>query len=296
MQALLDEARFSATASRLMTPSGKRIQRSWQTYRARFVEPIRIREGVAFWRQHQPSLDATAARHGVPASIIAAIIGVETLYGKHQGNFRLLDALYTLGFHFPDPSRPERARFFREQLADLIQLDHEGKLNARQALGSYAGAMGLPQFMPGSLMRYAEDGDQDGRIDLFDNVDDAIASVARFLRLHGWQPGLPVFAPASLPDDPQSWVTGGLEPTRTWESLHQHGARAAAQPQGVQPWQTHPLGVIDLRDEPIKKVEYRIATPNFFALTQYNRSYFYATSVAELAWELSQRMGYGQPY
>src|SRR5690606_2802057 len=125
----------------------------------------------------------TAEQYGVPASIIVAIIGVETIYGRYTGNFRVLDALATLGFRYPDPKRPERSQLFRDQLADLIQLDAQGQVDALQATGSYAGAMGLPQFMPGSLLRYAADGDGDGQIELHESAEDAIASVARFLRL-----------------------------------------------------------------------------------------------------------------
>src|SRR5690606_30063578 len=134
--------------ARLMSPSKTRIRRSWVTYRGRFVEPIRIRNGEQFWREHADELARAEATYGVPASIIVAIIGVETLYGRHTGDFRVLDALATLGFRYPDPTRPERAHLFRNQLADLITLDHQGLLDARTATGSFAGAMGLPQFMP----------------------------------------------------------------------------------------------------------------------------------------------------
>ena len=289
VEALLYEAQYNATAARLMAPAKTRIRRSWVTYRNRFVEPIRIRDGQAFWQTHADSLRQTEQLYGVPASIIVAIIGVETVYGRHTGDFRVLDALATLGFRYPDASRPERSELFRNQLADLIQLDFEGKLDARQVTGSFAGAMGLPQFMPGSLMRFATDGDADGRIDLHASVDDAIASVARFLRLHGWVPGLPVFAPAELPGDAGQLVTGGLTPTLDWQTLTAAGA--SAQPGSAAKWQQHKLGVVNLVDEPRNTVEYRLGTPNFFALTQYNRSYFYASSVADLARELEQRMG-----
>ena len=286
---LLREARYNATAARLMAPSKTRIRRSWVTYRNRFVEPIRIRDGQKFWNENVQELAHTEAVYGVPASIIVAIIGVETLYGRHTGDFRVLDALATLGFRYPDPDRPERAHMFRNQLADLIALDYQGKLNARQVTGSFAGAMGLPQFMPGSLKRYAADGDHDGRIDLHTNTSDAIASVARFLRLHGWQPNVPVFAPVIPAADAQRLVTGGLTPTLSWKELEDSGT--SLQP-GAQEgeWQRHPLGVVNLVDEPRNTVEYRVGTPNFFALTHYNRSYFYASSVADLAEELERRM------
>ncbi len=288
VQALMLEARYNATAARLISPDKTRIRRSWVTYRNRFVEPVRIRSGQRFWHDNAAYLARTEREYGVPASVIVAIIGVETIYGRHTGDFRVLDALATLSFRYPDPSRPERSHMFRNQLADLIQLDYDGKLDARAATGSFAGAMGLPQFMPGSLMRYAADGDRDGSIDLHGSTSDAIASVARFLRLHGWVPGLPVFAPATLPRNPAALVTGGLSPTLAWEQLEAAGAGATAgQPAA---WQQHPLGVVNLADEPRGTVEYRIATPNFFAITQYNRSYFYAASVADLAQVLERRM------
>ncbi|RTZ40998.1 lytic murein transglycosylase B [Candidimonas sp. SYP-B2681] len=311
VEGLLKDAQFNATAAKLMTPGKTPIPRSWVTYRNRFVEPVRIRAGVEFWNEHQRILDKTARDYGVPPSIIVAIIGVETLYGRNTGNFRVLDALATLGFRYPDSSRPERSQLFRDQLADLIQLDYEKKLDAHQVQGSFAGAIGLPQFMPGSLMRYAADGDNDGRIDLLDSVEDAIVSVASFLRLHGWEPGLPVFAPLVLPANPQALVVGGLYPTYDWTTLQSQGAKVrpvAGNQLGRKPqtaalmadntgaaWKQYKLGVVDLLDEPRNLAEYRTGTPNFFAITHYNRSYFYATSVADLAQALADQMGYGGP-
>ncbi|HLV27587.1 MAG TPA: lytic murein transglycosylase B [Burkholderiaceae bacterium] len=286
---LLQEAQYNATAARLMSPAKTRIRRSWVTYRNRFVEPVRIRSGQAFWQENAAVLAEVEREYGVPAAIIVAIIGVETIYGRHTGDFRVLDALATLGFRYPDASRPERSHMFRNQLADLIQLDYEGTLDARSMTGSFAGAMGLPQFMPGSLMRYAADGDRDGRIDLYGNNHDAIASVARFLRLHGWEPGLPVFAPVAPPPNAQALVTGGLTPTLRWDQLQAAGTRAVNSA-GSTAWQQRPLGIVNLVDEPRNTVEYRVGTPNFFALTHYNRSYFYASSVADLAHELEQRV------
>ena len=292
VRALLLDARYNATAARLMAPSATRIRRSWVTYRNRFVEPVRIRTGQQFWQENAADLERTEQAYGVPASIIVAIIGVETVYGRHTGDFRVLDALATLGFRYPDASRPERSHLFRNQLADLIQLDYAGQLDARQVTGSFAGAMGLPQFMPGSLMRYAADGDRDGAIDLRGSTTDAIVSVARFLRLHGWEPGLPVFAPVTAPADAAALVTGGLSPTLTWAQLEAAGARAQDGP-APDAWRRQPLGMVNLVDEPRNTVEYRVGTPNFFALTHYNRSYFYASSVADLAQELERRMSAG---
>src|SRR5690606_31758778 len=166
VQELLGSARYNATVARLMAPSTNKVRRSWSTYRGRFVEPIRIKAGVEFWEAHHTQLQAAEQQYGVPASIIVAIIGVETLYGRHTGDFSVLDALATLAFRYPDASRADRIQLFRDQLADFIRLDYDKELDARQAKGSYAGAMGLPQFMPGSLVRFAVDGDHDNRIDL----------------------------------------------------------------------------------------------------------------------------------
>jgi membrane-bound lytic murein transglycosylase B len=219
----------------------------------------------------------------VPANVIAAIIGVETLYGEHLGNYRVLDAITSLSFDYPDPLRPDRIEMFQGQLADLIELHYQGKVDATRQLGSYAGAMGIPQFMPTSLKRWAVSANPDRAINLENHVDDAILSVANFLVEHGWIRGLPVFAPVRLPADPAKLVAGGLIPTLTWPELEAQGATIATGAPPNSQWMDYPLGVIDLPTSSQNRVEYRTATPNFFALTQYNRSYFYATAVEDLA-------------
>lgn len=289
VEALLQDAQYNATASRLMSPAKTRVRRSWQTYRKRFIEPVRIKAGLEFWQQHKQKLAEVEQTYGVPASVIVSIIGVETIYGRYTGDFRVLDALATLGFRYPDPSRPERSQLFRDQLADLAQLHHEKKLDAYTVTGSFAGAMGLPQFMPGSLLRYAVDGDGDGQIDLLHSTSDAISSVASFLRYHGWVPGLPIFAPVALPDRAQELVEGGIDPSLSWATMVQHGATVRPGSDDLT-WQQYDLGVIDLREESRNTVEYRTGTPNFFAITHYNRSYFYATAVTELAKILAERI------
>ncbi len=290
--AALEGARYNATVARLILPSGasgKKVWRSWLTYRSRFVEPKRIGWGAQFYEENRALLNQAAQRFGVPAPIIASIIGVETLYGRNMGNFRVLDALATLAFDYPDPARPERAEMFRGQLADFLTLVERGKLDLDTA-GSYAGAIGMPQFMPGSIMRYAVDGDDNGHIDLSGNTYDAIMSVGSFLAQHGWQRGLPVFAPVALPPDPAPLADGGLVPRQTWESLHAAGATLLPGASAAG-WSEQPLGVVDLVEEARGTAQYRVGTPNFFALTQYNRSYFYATAVADLAKEIEMRVG-----
>jgi membrane-bound lytic murein transglycosylase B len=288
---LLAQAKRLPIAVRLMTPpdpDSPRPQKDWARYRQNFVEPIRIEAGKAFMEQNQNVLRRAEQRYGVPANIIAAIIGVETLYGRHMGNYRVLDAVTTLSFDYPDPSRQDRIIMFQGQLADLIELHTQGKLDASTQLGSYAGAMGIPQFMPSSLKVYAVAADPEASaIDLENSIDDAVMSVANFLVQHGWITGLPVFAPVELPSKAADLVDGGLSPTLSWAELRAHGARLdRGATEGA--WSQYPLGVINLPLPTRDTVEYRTATPNFFALTQYNRSYFYATAVSDLAQALGQ--------
>jgi len=287
--AALSDARYNATVARLIAPAppGKKIWRSWNTYKGRFVEPKRIQWGVEFWQENEDLLNKAAQHYGVPASIIVSIIGVETLYGRNMGNFRVLDALTTLAFNYPDPSRTERITMFREQLADFLTLVHEKKLDLN-AKGSFAGAIGMPQFMPTSIRYYAVDGDSDGHISLSRSREDTIMSIGNFLVEHGWLRGLPVFVPVVLPKDPSALASGGLTPTQTWTSLQAAGARMSAG-QSAEGWQDKPLGVINLMEEARGTVQYRTATPNFFAITKYNRSYFYATAVSDLATELEAK-------
>lgn len=283
IEELLKSAQYNAQAARLMAPSKGGVKRSWSTYKNRFIEPIRLKAGLAFWQQHEADIQRSAEQYGIPPEIIVSIIGVETIYGNYTGDFKVLDALLTLGFSYPDNSRPERGQLFRDQLADFIVLHHQGKLNAHEAKGSFAGAMGLPQFMPSSLMRYAVDADGDGNIDLHHSIPDITASVANFLIVHGWQPGLPVFAPVTLEaTQAKNLVDGGLKPLLNWQQLQQAQAIKAA-PNPSQAWIEQPLGVIDLAEQSQGTAEYRLATPNFFAITSYNRSYFYAATVADFA-------------
>jgi membrane-bound lytic murein transglycosylase B len=200
----------------------------------------------------------------------------------------VLDALATLAFDYPDPDKPDRAKMFTGQLSDFLTLALQGKMDL-QTRGSYAGAVGMPQFMPGSIMRYAVDGDGDGHIDLANSPQDAILSVGNFLMQHGWQRGLPVFAPVRLPSDPSGLVDGGLEANRTWPQLRAAGAVALPDPAGTG-WEQGKLGIVDLPEESAGTAEYRTATVNFFALTQYNHSYFYATSVADLGAAIQARV------
>lgn len=299
LELLLKSSNYESTAAKLMAPPShkRRIKLAWASYKKRHVDPIRIKRGTAFWQANQVKLDQISNQTGVPQSIIVAIIGIETVYGSYMGKHKVLDTLTTLGFKYPDPNRPERQAMFRSQLADLLVLHEQGKLDANTAQGSFAGAMGLPQFMPTSLLNYAVDGDGNGLIDLHNSQDDAMASIASFLLAHGWVPNQPVFVPVQLSPEAKKLEQAGLEPKTDWLALKDAGA-VVKQPtsQATNSWQELPLGVIDLQDEIQNTHEYRVGTPNFFSITNYNRSYFYASSVADLAYEIATNMAYGYPY
>ena len=284
---LLNSAQYNPTVAKLIAPAvaGKKVVRSWTVYRKRVVEPVRIKWGVDFLVANESTLAQASQRFGVPASIIVAIIGVETNYARNMGSFSVLDALYTLAFRYPDPSRPDRQEMFRNQLSDFLTLVMTGRLDV-STQGSYAGAIGMSQFMPGSIERYAVDGDGDGVIDLTNSPRDAILSVGNFLAAHGWQRGLPVFAPVMLPPNASALVDGGLEPHLDWSQMQSAWARTT---DNGAPWMAQRMGVINLPDDQHGTVQYRTGTPNFFALTHYNRSYFYASSVEDLAAELEAR-------
>ena len=170
----------------------------WQVYRARFLQPVRIDGGLAFWQQHADTLQRATAEHGVPPEVIVAIIGVETLYGRNTGKFSVLQALATLAFDYP-----ARAPYFRRELEEFLLYCRENGLDPRAPLGSYAGAIGMPQFMPGSIRSFATDFDGNGRIDLIGSPVDVIGSVARFLAIHGWKRDLPILYPTEVAENAQ---------------------------------------------------------------------------------------------
>mgnify|MGYP001669649095 FL=1 len=252
----------------------------WQTYRARFLQPVRIDGGLKFWEQHAGALERATQEHGVPAEIIVAIIGVETLYGRNTGKFPTIQALSTLAFDFPP-----RAAYFRKELEQFLLYCRENGLDPLTPRGSYAGAIGTPQFMPGSIRSYATDFDGDGRIDLVNSPVDAIGSVARFLAIHGWQKDRDLYYPATLAEnaDPASLLARGPKPELSIADLR---AAGIASPLSLPADQ--PLMLVDLPNG-ANPPSYVIGTGNFYAITRYNRSFFYAMAVTELAEVLHQR-------
>jgi len=259
---------------RLMTPAPPGTRRSWSAYRARFVEPVRIRAGLRFWSQHAPAIGRAAEVYGVPEEILVSIIGVETLYGRHTGDFRVIDALATLAFDYP-----RRAAYFREELEHYLLLAREGRFDPLAWRGSFAGAIGLPQFMPGSIRRHAVDFDGDGRIDLIGSPVDAVGSVARFLADHGWRAGAATHYPVVLADEIRARpaVEAGIPPALTMLELQPMGITSP-----VEIPVAEKLSLIDLPDgdDPTR---YVLGAHNFWVVTRYNRSYFYAMAVIDLA-------------
>lgn len=245
--------------------------RSWHAYRGRFVEPKRIAAGRRFMAQHGAELARAEARYGVPAEIIAAVIGVETIYGKHMGKFQTFAALATLTFDYPP-----RAELFRRELEELLLLAREEQRDPLSYAGSYAGALGLPQFLPSSRRRYAVDFDGDGRINLATSPADAIGSVAHFLAEHGWQRGGPIALDVrAAGDGVQALLDAGITPQRLPSEMKDMGVASDNAPEEA-------AALIDLIT-PNAPTEYRLGYRNFYVITRYNRSSFYAAAVMDLA-------------
>lgn len=276
----LARARHDATVIRLITPPARRGARSWQDYRARFLDRSRINGGIAFWQEHEAELARAERQFGVPAEVIVAIIGVETVYGRHTGNFETLSALATLAFDYPP-----RAELFRRELESLFLLAREQGRAPDSYSGSFAGALGYPQFLPSSVRAYAVDFDGNGRIDFDTDAIDAIGSVANYLHVHGWQPGAPVAERALLGSgtDAAALVGAGIEPVLEPEALTAAGVSTL---DGRSAAATATL--VDL-ETPGADTEYWLGYRNFYVITRYNRSSFYAMSVFELAEALRLR-------
>lgn len=252
----------------------------WKEYRPIFITDSRIAQGVDFWRQNEAALSRAEAEYGVPAEVIVAIIGVETFYGRNTGNYRVIDALATLGFDYP-PRQP----FFRQQLREFLMLAREEQVDPLTLKGSYAGAMGLPQFMPSSFRAYAVDFDDDGHIDIWKNPVDAIGSAANYFKQHGWTAGEPVVARAATSGDAyEQGLTVGLEPVMNAAQLRDLGWQSEAQI-------ADDTAVTAFRLEGAEGDEFWLGLPNFYVITRYNRSVMYAMAVHQLSGELAQARG-----
>ena len=272
----LREARYSSGVERLMQPPIPFGQRNWLEYRQRYLEPARVQAGVDFWQEHRAALARAEEHYGVPAEIIVAIIGVETYFGRITGNFRTLDVFTTLTFDYL-----RRADFYRAEFIEFLLLAREQRRDPMSYRGSFAGAIGLPQFMPGSIRRWGVDFDGDGRIDLLASPTDAVGSVANFLVGHGWQRDLPIVFEAEADESIVDALGRGIEARTTWSAALAGGVTTDA----LLPLDTAviviDLPLVDGAGQPGRA--YRVGTVNFSAILHYNRSYFYATAVTDLA-------------
>ncbi|VVE55221.1 lytic murein transglycosylase B [Pandoraea communis] len=287
LQRVFSRVVFSQTAARLAAPPATPGQKNWIKYERNFLDNTRINGGVRFWNQNAATLARAAKQYGVPEEIIVAIIGVETIYGRNMGNFRTIDALTTLAFDYPPArNRSERMALFRNELENLLLYARERGVDPFSVYGSYAGAIGIPQFMPSSIRNYAVDYTGDGKINLTTDVADAIGSVANFLKQHGWQPGQPVVWNIAADRGSQGLAEAGADgqPEPHWKlgDFIKAGMLMNEPRLDVGASRDTPVLIVDL-PTPGQATQYRMGLNNFYVLTRYNRSFFYAMSVYDLA-------------
>ena len=286
VRSAVGQARKIPAITQYVMPPATPGAKNWRAYRNRFIEPIRIQAGIRFWKSHELTLVRAEQTYGVPAEIIVGIIGVETLYGQNTGNFRVIDALATLAFDFPakHPRATERQPYFSGELEQFLLLAQRHRWAPLGIKGSYAGAMGWPQFMPGSWTQFAVDFDGDGRIDLFNNTADVIGSVANYLKAFNWQTGMPTHYPVQLDAaqlNMEALMAPDILPTFSLSSFMAKGAileGAALQHAG-------PLALIELQNGGAPP-SYVAGTENFYAITRFNWSSYYAMAVIELGQEI----------
>jgi membrane-bound lytic murein transglycosylase B len=276
LSALLRDARPQPRIlEAIQRPAEKSL--AWWEYRHRFLTDERINGGVLLWQTHRAELEEIASQSGVPAEYLIAITGVETFYGRITGRYHVLDALTTLGFDYPP-----RAEFFRKELEQFLVMAREEDLDPRNPLGSYAGAMGIPQFMPSSFRRYAVDGSKDGHRNLWEHGPDVFASVANYFKEHGWRAGQPVLAEAGIDGSPDNPATLLLALNESVASLRDRGYRFdVALPDSARAM------LIPAALE--QGMSWRIGFQNFYVITRYNHSPLYAMAVHELALAIAER-------
>ena len=286
----LGQAERLPQAIRLMRPAPRGTPKNWAAYRARFIEPVRIQAGRDFWVENRAWLERAQSEFGVPSSLVVGVIGVETLYGQHTGNFRVIDALTTLAFDFPveHPRAKDRSAFFRAELEQFLSLTERSGMDPQTLLGSYAGAMGWPQFMPSSWIKYAIDFDGDGRVDLFNSKADVIGSVANYFVAHGWQSGMPTHYPVNLASDPaqlDNLLAPDILPTFSVDRFMANGARL----EGPALKHAGKLALVELENGAAPR-SYVAGTENFYTVTRYNWSSYYAMAVIELGQTIATQL------
>ncbi len=279
LRAALAQSRFVPSVVRYIMPPPAGTTKNWAAYRARFVEPIRIRAGVAFWLANAKWLAMAEDLYGVAPEVVVGIVGVESIYGRQMGNFRIIDALATLAFDFPS-GRKDRSDFFKAELESWFVLCNSEGLDPLLWKGSYAGAIGMAQFMPSSFNRYAVDLDGDGHVDLYTSAADVIGSVANYLAEFGWKRGLPVrfdVKPPTDTSDRAALLAPDIVPTFSAAEMVTRGATLPPEALAAD----SPLALIELQNGSAAP-SYVAGTTNFYAVTRYNWSSYYAMAVVEL--------------
>ncbi len=288
VQAALQRARFMPSVAKFIMPPPAGTAKNWAAYRSRFVEPVRIRAGVAFWRANEKWLRQAEEVYGVPPEIVVGIVGVETIYGQQMGNFRVIDALATLAFDFP-VGRKDRSAFFRDELENFFVLCQSEGADPLQLKGSFAGAMGMPQFMPSSFNKYAVDMDGDGHVDLRGSAADVIGSVAHYLAEFGWRRALPTRFEVAVPVetvDRALLLAPDILPSFTLAEFAERGAQIepaalATEVRLDDSGGVGKLALVELQNGDAAP-SYVAGTSNFYAVTRYNWSSYYALAVIEL--------------
>lgn len=263
-------AEFRADAIESITKPA--ILKPWVEYRPNFINPQRIGDGVQFWEKYSAALKRAEKQYGVPQEIILGVLGVETMFGRNLGRYRALDALTTLAFDYP-----RRADFFHDELEQYLLLAREQGFDLLSVQSSYAGALGIPQFMPSSYRRYAVDFNHNGKTDIMNEPEDAIGSVANYLRQYGWRSGEPVAILCNIEDEKRLGIVGESRPFIAWQDA---GVVPVKRQEGYLP----PSWLLDFTVESGK--EYWLVFSNFNVIMRYNNSNYYAMSVFQLAEEI----------
>ncbi len=290
VRAAIGQARYLPQVAKYIQPPPVGTAKNWRVYRSRFIDAHRIQAGVRFWQENQDSLSRAERETGVPAEIIVGIIGVETIYGQQMGTFRVIDALTTLAFDFPTthPRAAERSNFFKNELEQFLSLTSRTETDPMTLQGSFAGAMGMPQFMPSSWSKYAIDFDGDGKVDLFKSPADVIGSVANYFVAFNWQTGMPTHYPVTFDTQAlnmDALMAPDILPTFTVASFTAKGARLETE--GMK--HSGPLALVELQNGDAAP-SYVAGTENFYAITRYNWSSYYAMAVIELGREVKSAL------
>lgn len=290
---VLDQATYQPKIERLMTPKRSKpntrdSRKDWEKYRNIFLGADRLHLGARFWKDNKVYLDKAKEIYHVDPAVIIGIIGVETRYGENTGSWKVLDSLVTLSFDYK-----RRADFFKKELEEFLVFLHQNQLKPFEVEGSYAGAVGLPQFMPSSIKKFGVDFDGDGKIDINKSPADTIGSIANYLHSMGWQEGLPMVIEADISEEQHRKYGGGTTARFSWSRLLKDGLKPLDEknkyPDDMQ------VFIVDFPFYLPGSLEldkiYRVGTKNFTAVLRYNSSYFYAGAVSELATAIAELVG-----